>query len=377
MTHIMGDLETMGNAPGMVIASLGALVFDPHSDELGDEFSMNIDEASALAIGLTTDPATVAWWNAPERSEARAAMLVDPHPIVEVLTAFSAFWVKHEGSRFWGQGKDYDLPILTAAYRAAGLDVPWKYNAPRDVLSVFDIGRDTRTLYEMGGVTVTKHQGTHHVAIDDARTQARDIQEAYRRLGLRAVRNSEAQRTLFAWLADVPEMLTAGTPLNPDQIDAVIHMIRGREDAFQAWPGTVGGGIPDGHRAHFEATIRDIAASYAPARASGDAFAVQMDTFIATAEPHVRDFRMAAMSIAADLAELGATMAPEGRDLAMRLAASELTGVASLLIATVKRHAGEDFSPGRFALVSYGIADETKTMLAKTWPADTSAEVQS
>jgi hypothetical protein len=225
MTHIVGDLETMGNTPGSVLASLGAVVADPHSDELGEEFYMTIDEESCLAVGLIKDPATVAWWQEPERAEAYAALKIDPRPLVEVLTAFSAYWARNEGTRFWGQGKDYDLPLLTAAYRAAGLPMPWgkKHN----------VGRDTRTAYEMGGVTVTKHSGTHHIAIDDARTEARDVQEAYRRLGLRAVRNSDAQRTLFAWLADVPEMLLAGTPLNPDQVDAVIHMIRGREDAFQ------------------------------------------------------------------------------------------------------------------------------------------------
>ncbi len=206
MTHIVGDLETMGNTPGSVLASLGAVVFDPHGDELGDEFYMTVDEESCLAAGLIKDPATVAWWQEPARAEAYAALKIEPRPLVEVLTAFSAYWVKHEGSRFWGQGKDYDLPLLNAAYRAAGVKTPWRYN----------VGRDTRTAYEMGGVTVTKHEGTHHIAIDDARTEARDVQESFRRLGLRNVRNSEAQRTLFAWLADVPDMLLRGEALKPD-----------------------------------------------------------------------------------------------------------------------------------------------------------------
>jgi len=365
MTHIVVDEETMGNTPGSVISSLGAVVFDPHGDELGDEFYMTIDEESCLAAGLIKDPETVAWWQKPERAEAYAALKIDPRPLVEVLTAFTTFWVKHEGTRLWGLGKDYNLPLLNAAYRAAGLTPPWRYN----------VGRDTRTAYEMGGVTVTKHQGTHHIAIDDARTEARDVQESFRRLGLRAVRNSDAQRTLFAWLADVPEMLLAGKTLNPDQVDAVIHMIRGREDAFLSGPVYQTGDLTQDERAHLQATIKDIAASYVPARAAGEALAEQMSTFVSKVEDHVKDFRLAAMSIAADLSEFGAATAPGGRDLAMRLAASELTGVASLLIATVKRHAGEDFSPGRFALVSHSIAQETKAMLAKTWPAGEADEV--
>lgn len=197
MTHVMHDLETMGNEPGRVLASLGAVVFDPRGSTLGETFSMNIDEESCLAVGLTLDPETVAWWQAPERAEAYAALKVNPRPLAEVLDAFDAYWSRVDGRRIWGQGADYDAVLLAAAYRALGRKPPWKYNA----------GRDTRTVYEMGDVTVTKHLGTHHVALDDAITQAGDVQESHRRLWLDQVQGRTRMEVNLETIAEVVRRL--------------------------------------------------------------------------------------------------------------------------------------------------------------------------
>jgi hypothetical protein len=213
MAHVMHDLETMGNEPGRVLASLGATVFAPDGDTLGEQFSMNIDEASCLAAGLTLDPETVAWWQHPDRAEAYAALKVDPRPLGEVLDAFDAFWARVGGHRIWGQGADYDAVLLAAAYRALGRKAPWKYNA----------GRDTRTAYELGEVIITKHQGTHHVAIDDALTQAGDVQKAYRALWLDRLPDDGRTRmeANLDTLADVVrEMVELARDDDPDAADA-------------------------------------------------------------------------------------------------------------------------------------------------------------
>ena len=65
-------------------------------------------------------------------------------------------------TRHQGNGADFDLPILAAAYAAVGLSVPWKpYN-----------GRCYRTLKNLAPVVKLARPGTHHNALDDARTQA-------------------------------------------------------------------------------------------------------------------------------------------------------------------------------------------------------------
>lgn len=197
MAHVMHDLETMGKIPGCVLASLGAVVFDPHGVTLGDTFSMNIDEDSCLAVGLVTDPGTVEWWQEPVRAEAYAALKVDPRPLVEVLNAFDAYWTRVEGRQIWGQGKDFDPPLLAAAYRAIGREPPWRYNALRD----------TRTVYEMANVLITRHQGVHHIALDDAITQAGDVQKGYRQLWLDHVAGRPRMEVNLESIADVVRRL--------------------------------------------------------------------------------------------------------------------------------------------------------------------------
>jgi hypothetical protein len=193
MAHVMHDLETMGKRPGDVIASIGAVVFDPYGTALGATFSMNIDEASCVAAGLITHPGTVEWWQAPERAEAYAALKVDPRPLGEVLDAFDAWWAEVDGHRIWSQGKHFDSPILAAAYHALGRSEPWKYNALRD----------TRTAYDMGDVVVVNHKGVHHIALDDAITQAGDVQLAYRNLWLDRIAGRSRMETNLDILAEI------------------------------------------------------------------------------------------------------------------------------------------------------------------------------
>jgi len=57
----MVDLETWGTQPGSMLRSLGAVVFDPMTGELGEAFYTNIDEASQEAVGLKKDARTVQW----------------------------------------------------------------------------------------------------------------------------------------------------------------------------------------------------------------------------------------------------------------------------------------------------------------------------
>jgi hypothetical protein len=76
--------------------------------------------------------------------------------------------------RIWSHGPSFDPPILTAAYKATGLPIPWHYRAPRD----------TRTIMEAAGMDPHKGlepftTGTHHHALDDAICQARAVCAAY------------------------------------------------------------------------------------------------------------------------------------------------------------------------------------------------------
>ncbi|WP_296166561.1 3'-5' exonuclease [uncultured Brevundimonas sp.] len=178
MRNVMVDTETLGTAPGSVILSLGACVFDPHHPgrEIDETFYATISRASCEAVGLTVDPKTLEWWSDPSRAEARAALDVDPQPIGDVLAAFTAWWNRKQAVYFWAHAPNFDETLLSAAYRACGMTPPWRF---------WDV-RCTRTIYDLAKVRPDRAQGTHHNALDDAKAQAAAVTVAYRALGIAA-----------------------------------------------------------------------------------------------------------------------------------------------------------------------------------------------
>ena len=61
MTHIMLDLETMGNSSNAAITAIGAVKFDI-ANGITDSFYLKVDLESAVALGGKMDPSTVIWW---------------------------------------------------------------------------------------------------------------------------------------------------------------------------------------------------------------------------------------------------------------------------------------------------------------------------
>jgi len=173
--HVMVDLETMGTAPGSVIASIGAVAFDPEAGTLGRQFYQSVDIASAVRAGLSIDPETVKWWLG-QGDEARGALLKGQVGLRAALEVFAGFWVEVQGAQFWSHGANFDEPVLGAAFRACGLRTPWRYSA----------SRCTRTLFQLAGVDVADERtvGAHHNALDDAVAQAKAVCWAWCELGL-------------------------------------------------------------------------------------------------------------------------------------------------------------------------------------------------
>ena len=174
--HIMMDLETYGTAPGSVLRSIGAVVFELEREEVGAEFYRNIDKVSCLNIGLGVDAATEAWWALQDRA-VEAGLLIDPRSIVDVIAEFHTWFVEAGGTHVWCQGANFDEPLWGAAVRAFGrgmVKVPWKF---------WNV-RDTRTVYELAGFDPRSvvRVGAAHNALDDAKFQALCVQKAVAKL---------------------------------------------------------------------------------------------------------------------------------------------------------------------------------------------------
>lgn len=192
-THVMVDLETMGTMAGCVGFSIGAVQFLPEENKLGEEFYAVIDYNSCLEAMLAEEQGTKDWW-AKQSAEARKALVYSQEgghaPLEEVLITFNK-WLASLGGfrsiRLYGNGADFDNPILRVMYDAA--KVPFLGSK-----AGFFGGRCYRTLKnldELFGAEFAapklERSGTHHNALDDAKTQALHLMEIVRRI--RAIGN--------------------------------------------------------------------------------------------------------------------------------------------------------------------------------------------
>lgn len=168
MQNNMVDLETLGTVPGCAILSIGAVFFDPNTGKLGSEFYEVVSTESCLELGLHTDPGTIEWWSK-QKPEAQKVVQEAKEPTAlhlrDALEQFNAYLATQKGVRVWGNGADFDNPILAAAYKAAGVKQGWlPYN-----------GRCYRTIKSLFPNNKAERGGIYHNALDDAKTQAQHL----------------------------------------------------------------------------------------------------------------------------------------------------------------------------------------------------------
>lgn len=159
--HIMIDFETLSTNPNAAVLSLGAVALTKQG-LTGEEFYVNIDGDDCKKLGLHESASTVAWWES-QSQEARDTLQVDKKLLLVAMTMFST-WVRTVGgTHVWGNGADFDNPILKSCYEALGADTPFKpYN-----------GRCYRTIKNIPGMPKMQRRiGTHHNALHDAKSQA-------------------------------------------------------------------------------------------------------------------------------------------------------------------------------------------------------------
>lgn len=155
----MVDIETLDTEQSAVILSIGACRF------IGsDRFYEELDYKDQP--GRTISPETLDFWltigNAPVKGKVK---------LKEALVKFKSFLPPNPV--IWCKGTDFDTMILANAYKGAGLLVPWKYNATRDMrtlLKEFPILEDS----------VPPNLNPHN-ALMDALYQASQVTEIFKR----------------------------------------------------------------------------------------------------------------------------------------------------------------------------------------------------
>lgn len=184
MNHIMLDLETLGTVAGCCILSIGAVEFFPDTGTLGAEYYTIINTSSCEEHFLETSESTLAWWGkqAPEARMVLDECAIGGPSLPDALHDFNR-WLSQRGApkdlRLYGNGADFDNPILMVAYHAAKL----KFYG--DAGRGFFGGRCYRTLKSLDELfgtrlaahKITRHGGVHHNALDDAKAQARHLMD--------------------------------------------------------------------------------------------------------------------------------------------------------------------------------------------------------
>lgn len=182
-THLMVDMETMGNSPDAPIVSIGAVFFDPSTGNTGAEFYQVVSLESSMSFGMKPDASTIQWW-LKQSSEARSAILVDEAMgLLETLELLADFIAENAANgshtvQLWGNGCSFDNVILRRAY--ALTDTPFTVPFWND--------RDVRTMVELGkSVGINPRfdipfEGEMHNALSDARHQVKYVSAIWQRL---------------------------------------------------------------------------------------------------------------------------------------------------------------------------------------------------
>lgn len=161
--NVMLDLETLGTSPGCGILTIGAQTF--RTPGRSRFYYEKIDPASSR-LYLRENIETLRWWNNQDRRMKEEAFSGTAE-LPAVLDDFAA-WLKDLSKDpqkvfIWGNGADFDPPILAAAYERLDRPIPWK---PYHALCY-------RTLKELlPQVKAPPRASNSHHALEDAIYQA-------------------------------------------------------------------------------------------------------------------------------------------------------------------------------------------------------------
>lgn len=185
---IMTDLETAGNGPCSAILSIGAVAFDPMTNEPVEDlpaFYHNVELQSCIDAKLVVDGSTIMWWLG--QSEQARAALKDPAPIslMDALANFHAWamgFCDLNEVEFWAHAT-FDPVILRSAFDCLGLGaaLPWKYRNTRDIRTLVGFAKQL-------GIEIPKSGGdnsnklVNHQAVDDCRYQVGYVRKLYQEI---------------------------------------------------------------------------------------------------------------------------------------------------------------------------------------------------
>ena len=168
-TDMMIDIETLDTVPGAVIASIGAVMFDPLTGDIGDKRHFKLHIGEAFSKGYTISESTLAFW----RKQSDKSALLGSGSIEYTLHLFRDWILQMKPRRVWANSPSFDLDILREAFKREGVKFPIHYRQECDVRTIAQISK-------MMGKKITKVAKNKHDALADAKNQVKWVAEFFK-----------------------------------------------------------------------------------------------------------------------------------------------------------------------------------------------------
>lgn len=180
---IMLDLETLSLDSNAVIVSIGAVAFDLHTGETGNQFHFSVDILEQMLNKGHVSEDTLSWWSTQD-TVAKSELVSKGTDAVSVQDAISSFnaWVTLntadlKNTRLWGNGITADNTWIRNLYTRHGEKFILPYWCDNDVRTLVQLENYDKVM-ELTG----KFEGVKHDAVADCIHQIKMCHTAYKLL---------------------------------------------------------------------------------------------------------------------------------------------------------------------------------------------------
>lgn len=146
-SHVMIDIETMGNTTNAPITSIGCVEFDMDGNTLS-EFEVVVDLKSSMECGCMPDASTIYWWlnqsYDARKFITRSDKVVLEKALGQLTTYLSGVQPKKKSLFIWANSPSFDCSILRNSYEKVGLKPYWVVWNEMDLRTITNFSPDIK-----------------------------------------------------------------------------------------------------------------------------------------------------------------------------------------------------------------------------------------
>lgn len=174
MNNLMLDIETLGTGNSAIVISIGAVLFDPHTGEVGAEFYRKLNFQDQIDRGRRPSQGTIEFWFKQDK-DAQVVFTEKGVSTEQALNEFKTFVTTNSSyseCKPWGNGPSFDLTIMESLFDDFGILYPWHFRNVRCLRTFKEYVYDGKDLVR---------EGIYHHALDDCKHQIKVVVEGLKR----------------------------------------------------------------------------------------------------------------------------------------------------------------------------------------------------